>query len=336
VVGHTGYSGAELVRLLRRHAAVELVLLDHRKVDEETARTEPVPVAGTHQPMAHLPWDAATLATEGMDVVLTATPPEVSLELVPQILAKGVRAIDLSGAFRLGDAQEYRKWYQAEHSKPELLSSAVYGLPELNREAIRTACLVANPGCYPTAALCALWPLVHNDVIDRGAGIVCDAKSGVSGAGKAPSPKTHFVQVSENFSAYAILKHRHVPEVTGTLGLREEEFSFVAHLLPAQRGILATHYARLKEPMQHGQVADIYRQAYRNSPFIRLYPERAQPQLSAVNGTNFCDLHFTLGADGRRLVVVSCIDNLVKGAAGQAVQNLNVMFGLDECAGLLN
>jgi N-acetyl-gamma-glutamyl-phosphate reductase len=171
--------------------------------------------------------------------------------------------------------------------------------------------------------------------VDRGAGIVCDAKSGVSGAGKAPSPKTHFVQVSENFSAYAILKHRHVPEMLNNSGLAEDEFSFTAHLLPTQRGILATHYLRLKQPGTLDSIHAVYAAAYKDARFVRLYPLGSTPQLSHVNYTNFCDLHCTLSGDGRRLVVVSCIDNLVKGAAGQAIQNMNVMFGLDEAAGLL-
>jgi N-acetyl-gamma-glutamyl-phosphate reductase len=269
-----------------------------------------------------------------LDVVFTATPPEVSQELAAAIVSQGARVVDLSGAFRLRDAAEYERWYGAVHAHPELLPQAVYGLPELHREAIRAACLVANPGCYPTAALCALRPLIKADVVDRAAGVICDAKSGVSGAGKAPSPKTHFVQVSENFSAYAILKHRHVPEVLNNAGLDEGEFAFTAHLLPTQRGILATHYLRLKQPLRLEEVNEIYRNAYKDARFIRLYPANSTPQLATVNGTNFCDLHSTLSADGRRLVVVSCIDNLVKGAAGQAVQNMNVMFGLDEAAGL--
>jgi N-acetyl-gamma-glutamyl-phosphate reductase len=336
VVGYTGYSGAELARLLERHPAVEVLLLDHRRAENSAADSRPVALGPAKpQPIPHAPWEANAVAENKLDAVFTATPPEVSLDLIPEILAQGARAIDLSGAFRLPDAAQYRRWYGAAHSQPELLTQAVYGLPELYRDAIRTACLVANPGCYPTAAICALWPLLRQNLVDREAGIICDAKSGVSGAGKALSPKTHFVQVSENFSAYAILKHRHVPEVTNSLGLEESEFAFTAHLLPIQRGILATHYVRLKKPATLEQVYEIYREAYQKARFIRLYPSGVQPQLATVNGTNYCDIHCTLGADGLRLVVVSCIDNLVKGAAGQAVQNLNVMFGLDEAAGLL-
>ena len=336
LVGYTGYSGAELAGLLQRHPAAELLLLDHRKANEGTADTRPVacgPDGAT--PLPHVAWEAAAVRANKLDVVFTATPPEISQELIPEILNQGARAIDLSGAFRLPTAAEYQRWYGAAHTHPELLPQAVYGLPELYRENIRAACLVANPGCYPTAAICALWPLLNNDLVDRSAGVICDAKSGVTGAGKNPSPKTHFVQVSENFSAYAILKHRHVPEVLLNAGIDESVFAFTAHLLPTQRGILATHYLRLNQPMQLDAVYEVYRTAYAKARFIRLYPADSTPQLAAVNGTNFCDLHCTLAEDGRRLVVVSCIDNLVKGAAGQAVQNMNVMFGLDEAAGLL-
>ncbi|MGH9785564.1 MAG: N-acetyl-gamma-glutamyl-phosphate reductase [Terriglobia bacterium] len=338
ILGHSGYSGAELAFLLDRHPAVDPVLLDHRAPESAAPEARPVAESGAaSEQVRRFPWSKTVIGDQKLDVVFTATPPEISLEVVPEILAQGARAIDLSGAFRL-TAEQYRRWYGAEHSRPDLLPQAVYGLPELYRERIRGACAVANPGCYPTAAICALWPLLApfaNDWVDREAGIVCDAKSGVTGAGKAPSPKTHFVQVTENFSAYAILTHRHVPEVLNSLGLKEEEFDFTAHLLPIQRGILATHYLRLRRKAALEEVLELYRSAYRDAPFLRLYAGGGTPQVSAVQRTNFCDIHCTLGADGRRLVVVSCIDNLVKGAAGQAIQNMNLMFGLDETAGLI-
>jgi len=333
ILGHSGYSGAELVSLLGKHPTTVPVLLDHRQPESSAPEARPM-AAGGPALRQRLPWSKTVVGDEKLDVVFTATPAEISLEVIPEILAQGARAIDLSGAFRLS-AEQYRRWYGAEHSRPELLPQAAYGLPELSRERIRGACLVANPGCYPTAAICALWPLLANDCVDREAGIVCDAKSGVTGAGKAPSPKTHFVHVTENFAAYAILKHRHVPEVLNSLGLTEGEFAFTAHLLPIQRGILATHYLRLRSAAGFEEVFGRYRSAYRDSPFMRLYPAGSSPQVSAVQRTNFCDIHCTLGGDGRRLVVVSCLDNLVKGAAGQAIQNMNLMFGLDETAGLI-
>jgi len=336
VLGYTGYSGAELVRLLERHPSGVPLLLDHRRAGDSASNRQPVPCGlGQLQPVPHVPWSAGVVADHALDVVFTATPPEVSLDLVPEILAQGARVIDLSGAFRLADTEQYRRWYGAEHGHPELLQQAVYGLPELCRDAIAKACLVANPGCYPTATICALWPLLQTDWVDRAAGIICDAKSGVTGAGKTPSPQTHFIQVSENFSAYAILNHRHVPEVLNTLQLEESEFAFTAHLLPIQRGILATHYLSLKRELRLEEVFEAYRSAYSQARFIRLYPEGSQPELRLVNGSNYCDIHCSISKNGRRLVVVSCIDNLVKGAAGQAVQNMNVMFGLDEASGLL-
>lgn len=335
ILGYSGYSGASLVGLLQNHPFVAPILLSHRKADDSVADGRPVVCGAASPPPApHLPWCSGAIAENGIELVFTATPPEVSMEVIPEVLEQGARAIDLSGAFRLS-AEQYRRWYGAEHGRPELLKDSVYGLPELYREKIRAACLVANPGCYSTAAICALWPLLQQNWVDRGAGIVCDAKSGVSGAGKKPSPKTHFVQVTENFSAYAILNHRHIPEVLNTVGMEESEFSFTAHLLPIERGIMATNYLRLKRKVTADEVVEVYRTAYRNCHFIRLYPRGSHPELRFVNGTNFCDIHCSLGGDGKRLVVISCIDNLVKGAAGQAVQNANVMFGFDETTGLL-
>jgi len=334
ILGHSGYSGAELAALLAKHPAVTPVLLDHRPAEGSASESRPL-VGGepASNPIPRLPWSQTVVGDQSLDVVFTATPPEVSLAVVPEIRAQEARAIDLSDAFRLS-AEQYVRWHGAEHGHPELLPQAVYGLPELYRERIRNACIIANPGCYPTAAICALWPLLEQDWVDRAAGIVCDAKSGVTGAGKAPSPKTHFVQVSENFSAYAIQKHRHVPEVLNSLGLEEDQFDFTAHLLPIQRGVLATHYLHLRRAVPLEEVLDLYRSAYRESPFIRLYPAGSFPQVSAVQRTNYCDIHLALGG-GKRLIVVSCIDNLGKGAAGQAIQNMNLMFGLEETAGLL-
>jgi N-acetyl-gamma-glutamyl-phosphate reductase len=321
---------------LEKHPSVQVTLLDHRAAKDTAGDTKPVP-CGLPCParIPHVAWSPGAIREHRIDLVFTATPPEVSLEIIPEILGQGARAIDLSGAFRLPKPGQYQRWYKAEHTQPSALAEAVYGLPELFREKIRGARLVANPGCYPTAATCALWPLVKAGVIDRAAGVICDAKSGVSGAGKSPSSKTHFVQVSENFSAYAILEHRHVAEVLNNTGLAESEFSFTAHLLPTQRGIMATNYMRLKKPSTLEEIQAIYRAAYAGAGFVRLYPASGTPQLSVVNHTNFCDIHVTLGNDGQRLVVVSCIDNLVKGAAGQAVQNMNVMFGFAESTALL-
>ena len=257
------------------------------------------------------------------------------MELAPAMLSVGARVVDLSGAFRLRTPERYLAWYKETHTQPELLAEATYGLPEFCRERIPTARLVANPGCYPTAANLAIQPLVEAGVIDRAAGVVCDAKSGVSGAGRKPSLKTSFCEVTENFSAYSVLTHRHVPEVLLTSGLEEREFSFTAQLLPLDRGILETIYFRGKGITSAEDLLAVYEKRYAGEPFVRLYNPGHAPDLHAVAHTNFCDIGVVYDAKTGRAVVVSAIDNLVKGAAGQAVQNMNLMLGYPETEGLL-
>ena len=256
------------------------------------------------------------------------------MSLAPAMLEAGARVIDLSGAFRLRRPANYLAWYKETHTQPELLAEAVYGLPEFYREQIPGARLVANPGCYPTAANLAIRPLLEADVVDRASGIVCDAKSGVSGAGRKPTLKTSFCEVSNNFSAYSILGHRHVPEVLLASGLTESEFSFTAHLLPLDRGILETIYFRARNVSSADDLLAVYRKRYAGEPFVRLYKAGHVPDLRAVAHTNFCDIGVTLDAESGRAVVVSAIDNLVKGAAGQAVQNMNLMLRYPETEGL--
>ncbi len=257
------------------------------------------------------------------------------MELAPAMLEAGARVVDLSGAFRFHNPETYTAWYKEPHTQPKLLAEAVYGLPEYCRERIPAARLVANPGCYPTAANLAIRPLVEAGVIDRAAGIVCDAKSGVSGAGRKPSPKTSFCEVTENFSAYSIFKHRHVPEVLEICGLEEGELSFTAQLLPLYRGILETIYFRAVGIASAEELLAIYEKRYAGEPFIRLYNPGHMPDLRGVARTNFCDIGVALDARTGRAMVVSAIDNLVKGAAGQAVQNMNLMLGRPETEGLL-
>ncbi len=255
------------------------------------------------------------------------------MELAPVMLDAGARVIDLSGAFRLGTPANYTAWYKEPHTQPALLAEAVYGLPEFCRSRIPGARLLSNPGCYPTAANLAIRPLVEAGAVDRTAGIVCDAKSGVSGAGRKPSLKTSFCEVTENFSAYSILKHRHVPEVLMISGIEEREFSFTAQLIPIDRGILETIYFRTNLASAEDLVA-IYEKQYAGEPFVRLYNPGHVPDLHAVAHTNYCDIGVTLDARTGRAVVVSAIDNLVKGAAGQAVQNMNLMLGFPESEAL--
>ncbi len=258
------------------------------------------------------------------------------MELAPQFLAAGAIVIDLSAAFRLPKPDIYRHWYNAEHSAASLLPEAVYSIPEFHRAQARTAKLIANPGCYPTAANLALRPLIEAGIIDRKAGIVCDAKSGVSGAGRKATLKNSFCEVTENFSAYSILKHRHVPEVLMVSGLQESEFSFTAQLIPIERGILETIYFRLAKPMTSAEIiADIYQKQYADEPFVRLHQAGHVPDLHAVAHTNFCDIGVVSDPASGRCVVVSAIDNLGKGAAGQAIQNLNLALGIEETAGLI-
>jgi N-acetyl-gamma-glutamyl-phosphate reductase len=322
IVGFSGYSGAELVSILSRHPDVEPVLLEHREAED---RPRPINYQGPRR----LP------ISEKLPLVFLATPPEVSLDLTPGLLDAGSKVIDLSGAFRLGTLENYQRWYKSKHPHPELLAEAVYGLPEFYRDKIAGKRLISNPGCYPTAANLALRPLLEAGVIDRQAGIVCDAKSGVSGAGRKPSLKTSFVEVTENFSAYAVLEHRHVPEILRTSGLEERELSFTAQLIPIERGILETIYFRATEGLNELKVTKIYLQRFLNDHFVRIYPAGQFPDLRAVARTNFCDIGVRVDESTGRAVVVSAIDNLVKGAAGMAVQNMNLALGFPETAGLL-
>ncbi len=329
VVGFSGYSGQELVRLLTSHPQAEPVLLEHRQ--DQSGHPAPI----NHPEPRHAPCTPDAVLAEGLAVVFLATPPEVSMELAPAMLDAGAKVIDLSGAFRLKDAATYSRWYKQEHTAPHLLAEAVYGLPEFCRQRIRSARLIANPGCYPTAANLAIQPLIASGVADRSAGIVCDAKSGVSGAGRKASLKTSFCEVTDNFSVYSVLDHRHVAEVLMVSGLDEPELSFTAHLLPIERGILETIYVRTCNISSAEDLLDIYLSHYRTEKFVRLYQPGSLPDLAAVNRTNFCDIGFHFGAATGRAIIVSAIDNLVKGAAGQAIQNMNLILGCEETQGLL-
>jgi N-acetyl-gamma-glutamyl-phosphate reductase len=318
-----------LVRLLAHHPQAEAVLLDHR-LDSDAP---PLPI-GSKQP-PRIPCTPEAVKAEGLALVFLATPAEASMELAPGMLEAGARVVDLSGAFRLGNPETYMRWYKEKHPAPQLLAEAVYGLPEHCRQSIRGARLIANPGCYPTAANLAMQPLVASGVIDRSAGVVCDAKSGVSGAGRKPSLKTSFGEVTDNFSAYSILDHRHVPEILMVSGLEEAELSFTAHLLPIHRGILETIYFRARNLSSVEDLLTVYRRRYAAEPFIRIYPPGIIPDIRGVDRTNFCDIGVRFDPATGRGVVVSVIDNLVKGAAGQAIQNMNLALGFEESAGLL-
>jgi N-acetyl-gamma-glutamyl-phosphate reductase len=315
IVGVTGYSGREADRILQHHPAVKVVGRFASKSDgagieayslENVKRTSP-------------------------DVVLTATEHDVSMRIVPELLSAGVRVIDMSGAFRMKDAALYPKWYGFEHASPALLREAVYGLTEIFAEEVRTARLVANPGCYATSVIVPLAPLYKAGVIGRDSLVVADGKSGVSGAGRHPKQETHFCEVNENLRAYGVLKHRHTPEMLSCLpGASVESFVFTPHLIPITRGILTTIVFQTAGAYS---VRAVLADTYANSKFVKLFPEGSFPDLHGVVYTNGC--HLGVASSGNNTVIVSAIDNLVKGAAGQAIENLNLMLGLPVEMGLL-
>ncbi|HEX4605822.1 MAG TPA: N-acetyl-gamma-glutamyl-phosphate reductase [Candidatus Angelobacter sp.] len=339
VVGATGYAGFELARLLARHPhAKKPVLFTRNGESGATAKLDELyPHVSGNGGYPLVPFDWQTVHAKGVDVLLLATPHEVSRELVPEAMERGVHVIDLSGAWRLG-TPEYRAIYNFKDADPaladKLTAQAVYGIPELHRDELKQAELVANAGCYATSIILALAPLVRAGLVDLDHGVVCDSKSGVSGAGKQPTQKTHFVEVAENLSAYSVFNHRHTGEILEQLGLLPEQLIFTPHLLPIPRGILSTIYVRLNSAMAADAIADCLKKFYSASPWVRVFPAGKLPQIQYSLHTNYCDVGFTLAPDGKRLVIVSCLDNLVKGAAGQAVQNMNLVFGWNEEEGL--
>ena len=345
VAGVTGYAGAELARLLLAHPRLQesqpllLGRMDAGGASTTLYDLHPQLARNDGQPAPTLvPFTWQTLRDSGTEVLFLATPHEQSREWVPEAIASGLRVIDLSGAWRLHDPANAAV-YNLHDAHPTcaagLQNEAVYGSPELHREQIATARLVANPGCYATSIILALAPLVQAGLVDLEHGIVCDAKSGVSGAGKAATAKTHFMYAADNLSAYAIFGHRHTGELLEQLGLSGEQIQFTPHLLPIPRGILSTIYLRLKHVVSEALVEETLRQFYAASPMVRVRRAGDLPQVQHVVRTAFCDIGFELAPDRRRMVLVSCLDNLLKGAASQAVQNLNVMSGWNEEEGLL-
>src|SRR5262252_4522304 len=327
VAGATGYTGQELLRLLARHPAVTITAAMSSGASSTTsAAPRRLPALAHIFSGAITPLDREALARDA-DLVFLALPDKAAAELAPALVEAGVRVIDLSGAFRLRDDAQRARWYPETHALP---SGLVYGLTELERAAVASARMVANPGCYPTAALLALRPLLEAGLVAPGTDVVIDAKSGVSGAGKTPSERTHFSEVHGSVSAYGVFGHRHGAEIEQGAG---RQVTFVPHLMPLDRGILSTMYLRVAPGTTEDVIASAYERRYAGQPFIRL-TGAALPEIKHVAHTNFCDIGWRLDASGRA-VVVSAIDNLVKGASGQAVQNMNVMLGLDQTTGLL-
>ena len=338
VVGATGYAGFELARLLYRHPRSKKPVLFTRGLEDGPAQLDHVypHISGNGGfPLQPFGWNA--LREHGVDVLFLATPHEVSREWVPEAMRHGVRVVDLSGAWRLlqRDSRAIYNFQDADSELADRLTAqAVYGIPELHRERLKSATLVANAGCYSTSIILALAPLIRAGLVDLDHGIVCDSKSGVSGAGKQPTQKTHFVEVAENLSAYSVFNHRHTGEILEQLGLAPEQLTFTPHLLPIPRGILSTIYVRLKSPAEQQDVEYCLNSFYSGSPWVRVFPAGKLPQIQYSLHSNYSDIGFALAPDRRRLVIVSCLDNLMKGAAGQAVQNMNVMFGWSEEEGL--
>jgi N-acetyl-gamma-glutamyl-phosphate reductase len=338
VVGVTGYAGFELARLLLRHPQIEQTTFYLREGNAKVrCLTELFPQLRGWGDAPCRPLSVEALATSGAEVVFLSTPHEASAELVPALLAANpaLRIVDLSGAFRFHDGGTFTRWYKLPAPDATTLAEIVYGLPELYAKALPDARVVGNPGCYPTSVILGLRPLVESGWINSARGIVCDCKSGVTGAGKEPRRDTQFVEVNENFRAYGLFTHRHTPEVSEHLGLAPEDFVFTTHLLPVDRGILSTLYVWLKGSRKPDELEALYRKFYAGRPMVRIMPAGTLPELQHVTHTNFCDIGFALDPSGERLVIVSCLDNLGKGAAGQAVQNLNGMRGYPETAGLL-
>jgi N-acetyl-gamma-glutamyl-phosphate reductase len=336
VAGATGYSGRELIRLLLAHPQLELVGAFASR------SAEPLPLVEIHPQLAGLtalvcrPFAEAEVARLQASLIFLATPNEFSHAVAPGLLETGATVVDLSGAFRLRDAALYPPFYGFEHERPELLRQAVYGLSEFAGAALRGAQLIANPGCYPTSALIPLVPLLRAGVVAPGQPIICDSKSGVTGAGKQPTAGTHFVEVSDSFKAYSLFRHRHAPEIAQGLGLDPAGAAliFTPHLLPINRGILSTIYVRLQAGIKREDILSIWRSAFERAPLVRLFAGAQLPEIKFAAGTPFCDLGCAVDEAAGQAVIISVIDNLLKGAASQALQNANLALGFDELAGI--
>ena len=336
ILGATGYVGLELTRLLYNHPnAVLSRLVSHSQAGQEMSASYPSLVGYDLPALSALDIDDVL---ENSDVIFTALPHGASNQVIPALVAGGGTVIDMSGDFRYDDPQVYSAWYGCEHAAPKLLKTAVYGLPELHRDAIRKAKLIGNPGCYTTCSILALAPLARHHLIDFDS-IFIDAKSGATGAGRNPSQDKLFCEVNESLKAYNVAKHRHTSEIEQELSKMAGEtiaLSFTPHLLPINRGILATSYAKLtpdasKDP---AELMALYEAFYQDEPFVRLFPAGKLPEIKHVVGSNSIAIGLTVDQRLGRVIVVSCIDNLIKGAAGQAVENMNLLFGLPETAGL--
>lgn len=330
IVGGTGYTGVELLRLLATHPEVSLHVITSRS-EAGMAVSELFPNLRGHVDLVFSAPDIDQLVE--CDIVFFATPHTVAMALVPELIKRGTRVIDLSADFRLKDAKLWEHWYNMPHTCPELLEQAVYGMPEINREQIKTAQLIATPGCYPTATQLGFLPLLENAIIDPKQ-LIADTKSGVSGAGRKAAIGALLTESAENMKAYAVAGHRHLPEIEQGLNLASKQavgLTFVPHLTPMIRGIHATLYGQLTSTVD---LQALFEQRYANEPFVDVMPAGSYPETRSVRGTNTCRIAVHQPQGGNTVVVLSVIDNLVKGASGQAIQNMNIMFGFDETLGI--
>lgn len=333
VVGASGYTGVELLRILHGHPEVEVTCVtSERSAGKTVAEIFPSVRGRFTQVLEHL---EPVRVAEKADFIFTALPHQAAMEVVPSFLKLGKKVVDLSADYRFRSPDVYASWYQP-HMNPDVLRTAVYGLPEIRRDAIADAFLVGNPGCYPTSVILGLAPLLRNGLVDH-TSIIADSKSAASGAGRGAKVDTLFCEVNEGFKAYGVAVHRHTPEIEQELSLLADEpvtISFTPHLVPMDRGILSTMYGRLTDEMSTGQLLELYREFYRNELFVRILPEGVYPSTLHVRGSNFCDIGLVADPRTGRVVVISAIDNLVKGASGQAVQNMNIVHGFPENMGL--
>lgn len=334
IIGATGYAGAELVRLLLGHKEAEIVWYGSRSYVDQS-------YASIYQNMFQLV--DATCMDDNMeelaaqaDVIFTATPQGLCASFINERILSSTKVIDLSADFRLKDVAVYEEWYKIKHQAPQYLEEAVYGLCEINREKIKTARLIANPGCYPTCSILSIYPLAKEGLIDLST-VIIDAKSGTSGAGRGAKTDNLYCEVNENIKAYGVAGHRHTPEIEEQLGYASGEhvtLNFTPHLVPMNRGILVTAYASLKKNVTYEEVKAVYDKYYEKERFVRVLPENVCPQTRWVEGSNYVDVNFKIDPRTNRIIMMGAMDNLVKGAAGQAVQNMNLLFGLDEAEGL--
>lgn len=334
IIGVTGYTGNELLRLLLAHPGVKVTYItSHSFAGQSLDQVHPHFRGITDLKCSSFSLDEAA---EKADLFFSALPHGQSMDVVPQLYGAGLKVVDLSADFRLMEENLYQEWYGRDHTASNLLGKAVYGLPELYRKEIKEAVLVANPGCYPTSVILGLAPLAIRKLLEPGT-LVVDSKSGTSGAGKVPNQGLHFPECTENFRAYKVARHQHAPEMEQELGKlfgQEFNFTFVPHLVPMIRGILSTMYLEIKDDLSYEEIVNLYRDFYDREKFVRLLPPSMFPETRNVYGSNYCDLALQWDQRTGRLIILSAIDNLVKGAAGQAVQNMNLMLGLPEETGL--